>query len=364
MTSFDPVWYPPRTLGLAHASFSPSTLGESGEQLTSSPTFRFAAAALSSGSIVHGEEYAWSYSLESDTSGAVNSGNGLWFSTGTSAGSPAFSQWISQTQHAEHVTRHPYCVSSNGLGEYLLVWTSRNQVPPFADPAGSIFLWPFSGARAVYYKQSFDGGRTWGATTLHPSGTTRSGVSCAYDVARGQHVLLFASSQGEGLFVASLPEGGGASWAGAQQLGVVPGRTVIPTSTDTPSIDFDTLGNGVIGWYDNIDRGSAGAIQWNSSTSAYEWVAGGVSSATTTEQARTLRSRIVALNYSPHRQVTYNVNPSGTHRRRFRVQLNPTRIETTDNNFSTTFRSAYAAIARSSFGFGYRVLSFTWNGAE
>ncbi len=77
MTSFDPVWYPPRTLGLAHASFSPSTLGDSGEQLTSSPTFRFAAAALSSGSIVHGEEYAWSYSLESDTSGAVNSGNGL-----------------------------------------------------------------------------------------------------------------------------------------------------------------------------------------------------------------------------------------------------------------------------------------------
>lgn len=361
----DRVFYPPRTLGFRVSTYDPSTLAESAIEQSYPGGLAQPIQALSDGSATgypNAALMAWAYVRANYGAGGSGWLQGIYFQAGNTVSQPLYGAVLTGYL-TENYTDLPLCLASDDLGHYLLAWASGNEGTP--TDGGNTYLTLSSGARAVYFATSANGGTAWTTAAAIPGAFTRAGVTCSFDVQGNNFVVAYTGSGEEGLWVTHRSVGG-STWASVSQLGPAPGRSTVPSSIDTPNVAFLVNPAGSLAWVDNVDGPLVGEIVL--SGSAYTWTSTPVRVPTIGGDERQLRSRMAVRMGLDGPHVAYDINNYNTTRGHVRARLLPTRTEAYESDTLTSYRRRYSHFARTANYYpdyaAVRLMSQVWSGAE
>jgi len=195
-------------------------------------------------------------------------------------------------------TRRQMCVTGTSTSsDMYVVWTSNTQVP--TSNVTNV------GARTLRFSESHDGGNTWSAPATIASASTRTGVSCNYDIARNRVVVAWANPVTFAVnYTERAPSAVGAgAWTTPLALSG-------PTTYELPILSFDpfTFNSGFLTWHSVPNAGAPMISRLSHNGTSYVVnVPQGISTIDLPEQLD-LRTNIVPNPFGPEMHYAYGRN--------------------------------------------------------
>ena len=218
----------------------------------------------------------------------------IWFQQGTGFGAQwSLAQELSSASSQR--TYHRTCVASSSLSsDMLAVWAADGQ-----QQWNEFVASEDAGTRQLVFVESHNGGSSWSSPTpiASSTATTRSGISCQFDVTSNRFVLAFADRVEE-IRIAWRLTPGGSAWSAPTRISSIHGSMLPLRTAAAPALSFDEFDYGhVIGlltwWDDRVNDHRAMWIRFHQGQGIYIHDSGFFNDLASTAEEDVLRTTIV-----------------------------------------------------------------------